>query len=104
MNERTVRCLWSLLGAAMLLCPVFGQSTEEPTSSGLSELRATIDSYVTAYNAKDAATIAAHWTEKGEWIFPDGMRIVGRAQIEETLRRLFEQIDGIATRCLDIRK
>ena len=40
-------------------------------------IRATVESYVAAYNRGDAKAVAAHWSDSGEWISPSGQAVRG---------------------------
>jgi uncharacterized protein (TIGR02246 family) len=53
-------------------------------------IRQNIDSYVAAFNAGDAESLAALWAENGVWISPSGDRIIGRAAIKEEMLSYFE--------------
>jgi len=44
-----------------------------------SAIRASIQSYVDAYNRGDAKAVASHWSESGEWTSPSGERFQGKA-------------------------
>ena len=63
-----------------------------------SAIRATIDSYVAAYNRGDAKAVAAHWSESGEWISPAGQRFQGKQAIEKEMQSLFKREQGGAHR------
>src|SRR5208337_2132615 len=60
-----------------------------------SAVRATIDSYVAAYNRGDAKAVAAHWSASGEWISPAGERFQGRQAIEKEMQSLFGEEKGV---------
>ena len=60
-----------------------------------SAIRATIDSYVAAYNRGDAKAVAAHWSESGEWISPSGQRFQGKPAIEKEMQTLFNENKGV---------
>ena len=42
-------------------------------------IRAAADSYTAAYNRGDTKAVARHWSDKGQWIGPDGKPVEGRA-------------------------
>ncbi|PHS15808.1 MAG: hypothetical protein COA78_04535 [Blastopirellula sp.] len=53
-----------------------------------SAIRAKIESYVAAFNAGNAAKLADHWAEKGEYLSRStGERIVGKADIQADFER-----------------
>lgn len=54
-------------------------------------IRAAIASYADAFNKHDAAALAAHWSESGEFITPAGKTITGRADLEKDFAAYFEE-------------
>ncbi len=52
-------------------------------------IRAAIASYIEAFNKGDAAAVAAHWSETGEWIDPEGTPIQGRDAILAEMKTYF---------------
>lgn len=58
-------------------------------------IRATVESYVAAYNRGDAKAVAAHWSDSGEWVSPTGERFRGRKAIENELEALFAANKGV---------
>jgi uncharacterized protein (TIGR02246 family) len=50
-----------------------------------------------AFNARDAAAIAANWTAEGEYIRNDGEPIRGRAEIEKGYAAYFKTLKGKST-------
>ena len=53
-----------------------------------------MQTYVDAFNRSDAAAVAEHWSEDGEWLSPSGERIKGRAAIQQSLQDYFAEMDG----------
>jgi uncharacterized protein (TIGR02246 family) len=49
---------------------------------------------VAAFDKRDAAAIAAHWTESGEFIHNDGEPIRGRTEIEKGYAEFFKTLQG----------
>jgi uncharacterized protein (TIGR02246 family) len=49
---------------------------------------------IQAFDRRDAAAIAAHWTENGEFIHNDGEPIRGRAEIQKGYSDFFETLKG----------
>ena len=75
-------CLAILSRAA--LAAENNQSTDDEGA-----VRAAIASYVEAFNKGDAAAVAAHWSETGEWIDPEGTPILGRDAILAEMKAYF---------------
>jgi uncharacterized protein (TIGR02246 family) len=65
------------------------------SGSDESAIRATVQSYVDAYNRGDAKAVAAHWGESSEWISPSGQRFQGRPAIEKEMEALFKANKGV---------
>jgi uncharacterized protein (TIGR02246 family) len=85
---------WAMV--CSLLIPALALSEEEATEAPpeSSAIRASIKSYVEAYNQGDAKAVAAHWSDEGEWISPAGERFAGKEAIESALKTLFEESKG----------
>lgn len=91
-----------ILLAALLTAPLAAQepdgkppapatvSSDAPESEDVVAIRKAIASYVAAFNARDAKSLAAHFTERGEMFTPDGGRVQGRAEIEKDFSVNFE--------------
>jgi uncharacterized protein (TIGR02246 family) len=77
----------SLIAAACLAATAHGFAAE-PAAKDEAVIRAAIDAYVAAYNRRDARTIAAQWSETGEWVNPAGHRVQGRAAIEKKVAQM----------------
>lgn len=77
----------SLIATACLAVTTHGFAVE-PAAKDESLIRAGIDAYVAAYNRHDARTIAAQWSETGEWVSPTGHRVQGRAAIEKEVAHM----------------
>lgn len=60
-------------------------------ASDVAAIRAAVDSYVAAYNRRDAKAVAAHWSESGQWVSPSGERIEGNAAIQREMETLFAE-------------
>jgi len=52
-------------------------------------IRAAIASYVESFNKGDASAVAAHWSETGEWLDPEGTPIQGRDAILTEMKAYF---------------
>ncbi|HWA99580.1 MAG TPA: SgcJ/EcaC family oxidoreductase [Pirellulales bacterium] len=57
-------------------------------------IRASVASYVDAYNRGDAKAVADHWSDTGQWTSPSGERFNGREAIETQLAKLFADGPG----------
>jgi uncharacterized protein (TIGR02246 family) len=89
---------WALAAmSAALIIAVAAQAEDKKPESGSEEnaIRATVESYVNAYNRGDAKAVAAHWSESGEWISPSGQRFQGRQAIEKEMESLFAENKGV---------
>jgi uncharacterized protein (TIGR02246 family) len=88
-------CLLSLASAAIVQHEGSAAEKKKPAAgTEESAIRATIDSYVAAYNRGDAKAVAAHWAESGEWISPSGERFRGKRAIEKEMESLFREEKG----------
>ena len=52
-----------------------------------------IESFVQAFNRGDAQSLAAHWTEHGDFVTAEGERWKGRQQIEERYVEYFARVE-----------
>ena len=74
---------------------MIAQVTRGQTDADQSAIRAAIKSYVEAYNRGDAKAVADHWSEKGQWVSPDGAKHTGKEAIAKALAALFEESKGV---------
>jgi len=58
-------------------------------------IRQAVQSYVEAYNRADAAAVAAHWSDDGEYVSPSGESFKGRKKIEAALKEFFKENQGM---------
>jgi uncharacterized protein (TIGR02246 family) len=56
-----------------------------------------IKANIEAFNNRDAAAIAAHWTDEGEYIRNDGDPVRGRADIQKGYAEFFKTLKGKST-------
>ena len=89
---------WAL--AAMALALIFAvavHAAEKKPASRSEEgaIRATVESYVAAYNRGDAKAVASHWSESADWISPSGERVQGRQAIQDAMLALFAENQGV---------
>jgi uncharacterized protein (TIGR02246 family) len=91
------------LGILFLFAHTTAADKEKKTGDGSDEqaIRANIDSYVVAYNKGDAKSVAAHWSDSGEWVSPSGERHEGKEDIENGLRAMFADAPGTAIEVRD---
>jgi uncharacterized protein (TIGR02246 family) len=64
-------------------------------------IRAAAESYVAAYNRGDAKAVARLWSEKGQWIGPEGKPVEGRAAIQKELETMFALSKGLRLELVD---
>lgn len=64
-------------------------------------VRRSIDSFVEAFNNKNAKAFAAHWSEGGESIAPDGTALQGRDKIETEFELFFSENDNVKIELID---
>jgi len=75
----------------LLACGV-AAADESTTAEDVGRIEAEVADYVDAFNAKDAAALAKHWSDTGAYIRPaDGVRIVGRNAIEKEFQAAFTE-------------
>jgi uncharacterized protein (TIGR02246 family) len=88
--KRSCGCLLVVLFAVGLA------SAAEPNSHDADRqaIEKSVDSYVAAFNRSDAQGVAAHWSESGEYLTPDGERLQGRQAIAESFQKFFADNQG----------
>ena len=57
-------------------------------------IRKAIDSYLSAFNAGDAAAVAGHWKDDGEFTLPSGKKLTGQEELKATFAEYFENSKG----------
>lgn len=67
-----------------------GQPSEMNQTTADKEIRAAAESFVNSFNQRDAAALAAHWTEEGVYVDEDGQRFQGRKSIQGEYEALFK--------------
>ncbi len=72
--------------------PESGQGGE--SSIELAAIRQAAEDFATAFNKGDASTVAAHWTEDGEYISETGVAFSGRKAIEDEYKNFFAANPG----------
>ena len=80
-----------LLAVAAFGCLLSQGFAAQPPNRAKDEkaIRASVKSYVAAFNRGNASKLASHWSDDGEYISPDGSRITGRTSIEAAFKELF---------------
>ena len=71
------------------------ENAPDANNPDLTAIRATVKSYIEAYNRGDAKAVADHWSETAEWVSPSGQKIRGRALIEKALAAMFAELKGM---------
>lgn len=66
-----------------------------PNSQEEAAIRQVIAKYVGAFNSGDSKSVAAFWTEDGEYVGPSGDRLKGRDKIEAALVKFFHENKGV---------
>jgi uncharacterized protein (TIGR02246 family) len=81
------------LAACLTMGAWYRTSAQPKTGEGpaAAAIRKSAGEFVKAFNAGDAKAVARFWTEEGEYIGPDGDKIVGRAEIEKTYVEYFKK-------------
>src|SRR5215208_3756215 len=71
---------WRGMLAGVLLLPFIVCADDAKTESSSDEdaIRASVRSYVAAYNHGDAKAVAAHWSDQGQWVSPSGKKFTGK--------------------------
>lgn len=90
---------WFVL-AAMCLAPLL-LLADDSESAPEEAIRASIKSYVAAYNRGDYKAVADHWSDQGQWSSPDGEKFTGKEAIEEALKAQFEANQGVKIEVTD---
>lgn len=70
------------------------ESSQCEVNGADAEVRASIDSYIAAFNAGDAKAVASHWSPTGKFVTPDGITLQGRAQLESDFSEYFAEAKG----------
>ena len=86
--------LWRLFGLVIVPCLVGLMARAAPAAEPSPDekaIRAAIQSYVDAFNKRDAGAVASHWTETGEFITPGGSELKGREAIQQEFESYFAE-------------
>ncbi|MBX3411943.1 MAG: SgcJ/EcaC family oxidoreductase [Pirellulales bacterium] len=91
MNLRRVACSFLLLTTCLARLVV---AQDDAVEQDRKAILARVKSYVEAFNAADASTLAGHWSESAEYITPAGDRIEGRQALAEYFAQEFAENPG----------
>src|SRR5690348_3759832 len=76
---------WPLLSATIAVAG-------EVSDDDVKQIEAEVAAYVEAFNAKDAAELALHWSDSGAYVRPgDGTRLIGRKAIQKEFETTFAE-------------
>jgi uncharacterized protein (TIGR02246 family) len=100
--RHTLGFVVAMAGWAVFCCasPAFAG---EPSADDEAAIRQAVASYCAAVNCGDAKAVADHWAEDGEYLTPDGHRIVGRERLEETFAKMFASGEAPQVAVADVR-
>jgi uncharacterized protein (TIGR02246 family) len=109
MKHQRLFCMVFLASAYLYASPtlVIAQpATETATEADAppadeAAIRASIGSYVDAFNQGDAQALAAHWGEQGEYISPSGEELRGRQTLTERFKSYFADTTGARLELID---
>jgi uncharacterized protein (TIGR02246 family) len=96
MNKR----LWGVaaLGLGLLLAPVAWTGGDKLPTADEQAFEARAKALIIAFNQGDAKTVAAFWTENGDYMDEGGKRVQGRPAIEQYFQKLFAAGKGAELR------
>ncbi len=98
--------MYKTMLSVLLLVAGFQQaSAEDEICPDEVSIRQAIASYIDAFNKADAKAVAAHWSENGEFITPDGRIFQGRDALTQNFAGYFEKTKNVKIELdvLDIR-
>lgn len=79
-----------LMPTALVLLASSVAIAEGISDDDVQQIEAEVAAYVEAFNTKDAAALALHWSESGAYVRPsDGKRLVGRKAIQKEFEATF---------------
>ena len=68
------------------------QTDSTPENTPDQAVIATVQSYVDAFNRRDAAAISEHWSESGTYLDDDGNAVTGRENIQKAFEAVFADL------------
>jgi uncharacterized protein (TIGR02246 family) len=97
MKKKACFAIGSAVVALMTIGYLAGQQPPEKTAAGeganenadMAAVKKAGQTFLKAYLDRDAKSMAAHWTENGEYFAGDGTLIRGRAEIEKAYKEQF---------------
>ncbi len=98
-----MKTLLATLLLAVGSAEVNGQQPAAANKDDEAAIRAAIASYVEAYNRGDAHAVAEHWSDEGEWVTPNGDRVVGREAIKQAMGEVFAESKDTSIEVLEPR-
>jgi len=95
-----IHCLAATLCAALAGCAVAQDTAtdDDPRSKDRDAIRAAMDSFVEAFEARDPKRLAAHWTEEGEFENAAGLSMQGRDKLEAGFTAIFEKTPEVTAK------
>lgn len=82
----------NLFYVALSILPAAIAGAAEISDDDVKQIEAEVAAYVEAFNAKDAAALAQHWSESGAYVRPgDGTRLLGREAIQKEFEAAFAE-------------
>lgn len=78
-----------ILFVAAILSGCQAQQTQQPMDVS-AEVQAVNNQFAAAFSARDAAGVAAHYTETGQVLPPNHAPVTGRSEIQAFMESLFE--------------
>jgi uncharacterized protein (TIGR02246 family) len=92
---KKTRMVLGLMLAGLLAANAQAQNNSARGDEDRKQIEASVKSYITAFNAADAKTLAAHWSPAGVYISRDtGARTTGRDALEKEFIAMFKQNKG----------
>jgi len=76
-------------------CQALAAEKGDPRAADQAAIRSAVESYVGAFHRGDAAAVAAHWTEDGEFLPPSGQELQGREAIQKEFEAFFAENEGV---------
>jgi uncharacterized protein (TIGR02246 family) len=76
-------------------------AVDVPVDSDEAAIRVAIESYVAAFNQADAAALAKHWTENGQFVTPAGVTLQGHQQLEDDFSAFFQENENAKLELID---
>jgi uncharacterized protein (TIGR02246 family) len=75
-----------------------GKPKGDPHAADRAQIRAVMESFSKAFEAKDASGLANHWTVEGEYVHDSGTLLRGRTAIEKSFAEFFAKATDMAAK------